>query len=321
MAKYWISLRKVSGGAFSNDLDFGSTRYLAGPDGRAPTPDDQIGRIEWLRRIIAEFPADAKTGKIEGNILFFVHGFDNSVENVNERHDKLSAGLAANGFPCIVISYDWPSGQQTFAYLDDLDKAKTSAIQLVNAGVKLLLRAQDEECMIAVHALAHSMGAYVTREALDHADDGQSTRENWTLNQLVFISGDVDAADFSANNKETESTYDHCYRFTNFFSRFDQALQVSNVKRAGVAPRVGRVGLPADAPDKGVNVDCSDYFSSVYGADGGGTIWRTHSWYFDDPIFLQDLSITLRGAIDRVKIPTRKPGPGHMQELQRPAPA
>jgi esterase/lipase superfamily enzyme len=48
--------------------------------------------------------------------------------------------------------------------------------------------------------LGHSMGAFVIREAFDHADDGATTQTNWTANQLVLFAGDVDAASFSAND-------------------------------------------------------------------------------------------------------------------------
>src|SRR4051794_26813419 len=44
---------------------------------------------------------------------------------------------------------------------------------------------------------------------------------------------------------------------------FDEVLQLSNVKRAGFASRVSRVGLPSDAPAKSVNVDCGEYYQSM----------------------------------------------------------
>jgi hypothetical protein len=80
------------------------------------------------------------------------------------------------------------------------------------------------------------------REALDHADDGSETGTDWMLNQLVLIAGDIEAADFVAGNKDTESMLGHTYRLTNYFNRYDEVLQISNVKRASVEPRVGRVG-------------------------------------------------------------------------------
>jgi hypothetical protein len=169
-------------------------------------------------------------------------------------------------------------------------------------------------CDIKVHALGHSTGAFVIREGFDHADDGLATATSWTVGQLVLIAGDVSAVSFSATNPETESTYRHCYRLTNYFNGYDQVLQISNVKRVGLAPRIGRVGLPGDAPDKAVNVDCSSHFHSTYPDTGNEVTDATtsHSWYFSDASFLHDLATTLKGSIDRSKIPTRSdsPSPG-----------
>jgi hypothetical protein len=49
------------------------------------------------------------------------------------------------------------------------------------------------------------LGAYVVREALDHADDGIKTGTDWMLNQLVLIAGDIDAPDFVAGNPATKT--------------------------------------------------------------------------------------------------------------------
>ena len=86
----------------------------------------------------------------------------------------------------------------------------------------------------------------------------------------------------------------------------------------GLAPRVGRVGLPADAPQKAVNVDCSDHFHRTYGASDLTPAFaaKSHSWYFSDAQFLKDLSTTLRGNVDRNYIATRIAGEHRAQILQ-----
>ena len=93
----------------------------------------------------------------------------------------------------------------------------------------------------------------------------------------------------------------HAYRVTNYFNLYDAVLQISNVKRAGVEPRVGRVGLPDNAPPKTVNVDCSAHFATIRrpGDDPIAAASWSHSWYFSDANFYADLAETLRGAVDR----------------------
>jgi len=145
---------------------------------------------------------------------------------------------------------------------------------------------------------------------------GQVTGASWTVGQIALISGDVSSKSYSQGNPETESIYRRCYRLTNYSNGYDKVLQISNAKRAGFSPRVGRVGLPTDAPDKTVNVDCSSYYHSTYG-DGSAT--QSHSWHFTDQVFLKDLTETLRGEIDRGVIPTRTPpDPAGWQNLRKP---
>ena len=102
-----------------------------------------------------------------------------------------------------------------------------------------------------------------------------------------------------------------CMRFTNYSNGNDQVLGISNVKRLGVAPRVGRVGLPNDSPDIAVNVDCGQYYQSLPADQKGFT--QSHSWQFTDVIFLQDFTSVLLG-VDRGSMLTRIPlGPNRFQ--------
>ncbi|OYV04748.1 MAG: hypothetical protein CFE26_15240 [Verrucomicrobiales bacterium VVV1] len=45
-------------------------------------------------------------------------------------------------------------------------------------------------------------------------------------------------------------------------TRLHTVLKLSNVKRIGVAPRTGRVGLPENAPGKAVGVDSGGFAKS-----------------------------------------------------------
>jgi esterase/lipase superfamily enzyme len=262
------------------------------------------------------FPASAKG--LSGDLLFFVHGYNNSVDETDLRHRILQAGLTTNHFQCPIISFDWPAGTCAMSCVNDRHHVTLASIELVDAAIKLLLRAQTPQCDIRVHVLGHSGGALAIREAFNHADDGQARATNWTVGQLVLIAGDVSSFSFLAADPRIESAYRHCYRLTNYFNGYDEVLQVSNAKRAGLAPRLGRVGLPDAAPKKAVNVDCSAHFRTLYGeSDGTETFLTTsHVWYFSDAVFQKDLAATLRGTIDRDLIPTRNtPLPNRKQSL------
>jgi len=164
---------------------------------------------------------------------------------------------------------------------------------------------QEENCKINVHLLAHSTGAYVVREAFDDADDRPGVAlSNWSVSQIMFIGADVSSKSMSAENAKSSSIYRHCVRLTNYSNPYDAALKLSNVKRVGVAPRVGRIGLPNEIPDNAVNVNCGAYYdkneSSIKSI---GT--KSHSWYIGDSKFTKDMFHTITGDIDRHSIPTR----------------
>ena len=303
--KYWITIRQVQKGSFVDTPELGATRYLRVPDAELPSPEHEVGVKQWTREIIESFPISEN--EPTGDILFFVHGYHNSVNDADGRHRLVQEGLTANNFSCAVVSFDWPSGASALASLEDRDVAKITAVRLVSAGIKLFVQARRLRCGIRLHVLGHTTGAFAIREAFDHADDNRATATNWMVSQLVLVAGDVSATSFSADKPESDSTYRHCYRLTNYHNGYDEVLQISNVKRIGLAPRIGRVGLPDDAPKKATNVDCSSHFQSAYRESDGTAAFLTtsHIWYFSDPIFQRDLAITLRGAIDRQLIPTR----------------
>ncbi len=149
------------------------------------------------------------------------------------------------------------------------------------------------------------MGAFVVREAFDDADDRPAVAAtSWTVSQVMFAAADVSVASM-ADGPTSSSLYRHCVRMTNYSNPYDSILSISGAKRVGVAPRVGRIGLPANAPAKAVNVNTGDYydanrarFAHLTNAD--------HSWFFSDATFLKDVFFTIQGDLDRNVIPTRR---------------
>jgi hypothetical protein len=143
----------------------------------------------------------------------------------------------------------------------------------------------------------------------------------WTVSQIAFIAADVSSGSMAEGNAASDSTYRHCVRLTNYVNPYDEVLQLSNLKRVGVAPRVGRVGLPLDAPAKAISVDCGDYYQRMIAVrDPKDIIGNpSHSWHIGDPVFTEDLAQTLIGDVDRRAISTREPlGPVNRFKLVSP---
>lgn len=323
MPDYVITARNLLRGRRDFGNDPGPVHYLEVPDGAPIQPSQAIRRADWVRKVsdLSDRRRDP-SGAMRGDVLVFIHGFDNEPPIVLERHRRLRHDLPGYGYRGAVVSFDWPSGDIALAYLDDRAKAKTTALLLVDDCIQLFAILQNRpECNINVHLLAHSMGAFVVREAFDDADDRRNVASaNWTASQLVLIAGDISAASLELDNPESASLYRHCIRLTNYSNPFDEVLQISNVKRVGLAPRVGRVGLPASTPPKALNVDCGEYYQQMRKVRPAGDIIgnASHSWHIGDPVFTEDLAHTLNGDLDRSAIRTRQGLPNGRFKLVAP---
>lgn len=93
----------------------GPTKFLEVPDAQDPDPSHAIARTEWVGKVmaLAETGTNPQTKRPIGDILVFIHGFNNSQEAVMKRLRRLKVDIAGEGFDGVVIAYDWPSGEQT----------------------------------------------------------------------------------------------------------------------------------------------------------------------------------------------------------------
>lgn len=306
MPDFVFTARKTRKGAFVAEP--GKTTFLEVPDkAKIHTPEFRITRKDWFRKVQDDCGGrtNDRTGQQIGDIVVYVHGFNNSLEQVISRHRFIKSCFTKFGFEGTVVSFDWPSDDSPLNYLEDRWDAKQTANQLVQEGLAKFVRLQRHDCEINLHIMAHSMGTYVVREAFDDADDRrQLASRSWAVSQILLFGGDVSAGSLAEGNSKTSSLYRHCARLTNYYNHHDAALKLSNVKRVGVAPRVGRVGLPDDAPHKAVNVSCTKRFEALPDSmkkdDFAG-----HRFYFEDEEFMRDAYLTIMGNTDRNSMPTR----------------
>lgn len=316
MVDYVFTARKIAQGKFGSEP--GPVRFLEVPDGAgAPEPDHQIRKTTWIRAV-----QDAASGRMNilthqpmGDIVIYVHGYNHSPATMLERLRNLREGLEAEGFTGAVIGFDWPSADSALNYLEDRWDGRQTAYLLMREGIESFVRMQRPDCEINLHIMAHSMGSFVVREAFDYADDRRSVASvSWSVSQVLLFGADVSAGSLADGQPKSSSLYRHCNRLTNFFNHYDNVLSLSNIKRIGVAPRAGRVGLPVDSPRKAVNVDCSARYLAVaeqYKDDP----FAGHRWYFTDKTFLRDAYETIVGDTDRNGISTRQ-GAGLAMALQ-----
>jgi hypothetical protein len=149
---YMICTRNITRTGFGSEP--GPARFLSIPTrARRPTPAHAVPRIEkdrWVERVLTASKKGANPDEPvpEGDILIFVHGYNNSPEIVLARQRQLSRDLARLKFDGVVIGFDWPSGDRTLNYLEDRSDARKTALHLVKDGIRLFalpaLRATDQ---------------------------------------------------------------------------------------------------------------------------------------------------------------------------------
>jgi len=305
---YVICTRKVVSGEFIAEP--GKTRYLRVPRNQLPNPvpDQELTPRQWMDDV--QDRADGMADNVidpAGDVVVFIHGYNNDLDIIMKRHRTLQAQLSEAGFKGLVISFDWPSADQTLNYYEDRDDASKTAIRLVSDTVMKLMARQKQGCQTNVHLLGHSTGAYVIREAFYQAQKlGALYHGDWKVSQIVLIGGDISSGSLAHSDTVSAPMFKRCLRLTNYSNRHDIVLKVSNAKRAFTRPRVGRVGIPDDANLKCVDVDCTAFFESI--DPQNQTVYGTfcHSWHIGNPVFAQDLAMTLHGGIDRNAVPTRR---------------
>ena len=310
MSSFVLCVRNKESQTDTFGEDVSTPSYLAVPDGELiPRPSHkQIGGVKaWMDAIVAQ--ATPKPGG-ELDIVFFAHGYNTPPDEALKRQRLVETELNKRGFASLVIGFDWPTSGSAILYLRDRMNAQAAASQLVDGGIIPFTKYNLDDCPIEIHLMAHSMGGFVVREAFRSIDKGRdaSLSNDWRLGQVVFFAADVSSSCFDAGDTDMVPVFDHCGRFTNYFSGYDEALAVSNAKNIDLSSRVGRVGMPTDNPghEKAVDVDCGPRYAAVPNRQFqtiNGMV--SHSWYLEDSIWYDDLAYTLKGQLDRSLIPTR----------------
>jgi len=309
---YVMSARKVVSGKFRPEP--GEVLFLKVPDtpDRIASPSDAMAPKRWFDEVQAAAKADrpTRTGA-EGDVVVFVHGYNNDARSVLRRHRFLSEDLAGCGYQGAVVVFDWPSDDSTLNYLEDRSDAAATSRHLVEQCVVPFSERQEQGCKINVHLLGHSTGAYVICEAFAQAEkNGELYKKKWRVDQIAFIAGDVSAKTLTDAEQWSRPMFDRCVRVTNYFSGYDHVLAVSNAKRFGTSPRAGRVGAPAAGRHpKVANVDCGPLFAGLDPRKQRFTGTYAHSWYIGNKVWALDFLYTVASGLDRHVIPTREAAP------------
>jgi esterase/lipase superfamily enzyme len=277
------------------DGDRSLTTSFARVDVTVPT-SHQVGAIERAKGSANSNPAKDFTAKdvtyYEGapqfakavgadialrgdRALVFVHGFNNGFDDGVYRLTQIAHDTKYPGTP---VLFSWASSAKTTGYIYDKDSANAARDDL-EATLRMLAKTRVK----SIDIIAHSMGTWLTMEALRQLAITGDRDLGGKLGYVVLASPDIDVDVF----KKQMMRYGKPDKpFAVLLSSDDRALKLSSII-SGDKPRVGDYGNAADLASYGVSVVD---LSKIKGGDGG----LNHAKFADNPILVQLLGDHLR---------------------------
>ena len=225
--------------------------------------------------------------------LVFIHGYNVSFTGALQAGALLGQSLSVGGHPVNVMVFSWPSDGAAvpwMSYYSDREDARASGPAIARAFLKfrdfvLALDAQDY-CQRRVHLLAHSMGTYVLRHALQAllAKDRESLTR--LFDQIMLAAPDEDDDVFEHDDK-LRLLPRIGRQVTVYFNPNDKGLTVSDKTKAN-PDRLGSDGprFVDLLPKKVELVDCR-----VVAGDADPFV--EHSYYLRSQALSDDMSAVM----------------------------
>lgn len=260
------------------------------PGVTGPSGELRLGSQEIFENLRREMQAG------EADVLVFLHGFSCGFEAALTHSAGLSAAYGEPGRPLHAFAFSWPADGEMvpmLSYLRDRDDAKLSGEAMARAFLKLLdffrSLGHDQFCRRSIHLVAHSMGNYALRHALQAIiskyDGGPLPR---VFQNILLMAADED-----------NDTFEHAHKLARlpelaeavhvYYAANDMALHVSD-RTKGNPDRLGTTGprTLGNLPLKINLVDCRDVAAT--GLDDG-----CHQYYRLRPEVLRDVRQVLSG--------------------------
>ena len=203
------------------------------------------------------------SGRIGSNrdVLLYVHGFNTSYDEARFRLAQVATDGRFGGVP---VLFTWPASGSLFDY----EAAKESASASRDALAQLLMLLSDVPDIGRVQIVAHSMGSWLTMEALRQDAIAGRPDLNGKLGEVMLAAPDIDLSVFRQQIAKIDPSH-----VSVLVSANDRALSISR-RLAGDRPRVGALN-PRNEADKAIldklGVNVYDLSNESTGFVGHGT--------------------------------------------------
>ncbi|HXV24223.1 MAG TPA: alpha/beta hydrolase [Alphaproteobacteria bacterium] len=293
------------------DLKRRSVDFTVAPESNVGDPDRQVlgslAVFDRLRQDMIDDPADC---------LFFIHGFANTFELALIRAATIGRFYFGKGSGPLskklhLFAFCWPSDGVAFSLMNAYRSDRIDAMLSGPAIGRTILKAldfvaglpPDERCHRRIHLLAHSMGNWALRHALQHIQEQSPRGPRIVFDQAILAAADEDA-------DALESTMKLGYlaqlsrRITVYINFQDVVLHVSDWTK-GNPDRLGKSGPrhPNRIPNNATVVNCSKVITQKNVTDPedvelGDANETTHQYYRNDETVRRDIVRVLKGISD-----------------------
>jgi Alpha/beta hydrolase of unknown function (DUF900) len=174
------------------------------------------------------------TEKCQNETVIFVHGWEESENNVKERLNRVKLSLQDNNHTGPLIGFSWPSDTVWFG-------ANFIAAENGPRLAELISHIKNECPDTNIRLLAHSLGARVVLSGLDSLHTNQTwNNNNFTIKSVDLLGAAMDDEEVSNSSRDIlidqtnwgtpKSDYGHAIEreainFTNYFSSKDNVLE------------------------------------------------------------------------------------------------
>lgn len=214
------------------------------------------------------------------DVLVFVHGFNTTVDEARFRLAQLVTDGRFGGVP---VLFTWPSRNSVLSYVSARENATISR----DALAKLLQDVSRTPGVGRVHVLAHSMGAWLSMEALRETAISGVTHLDGKLGNVMLAAPDIDLSVF----RQQMARLGPGANVAVFSSTGDRALSLSSTI-AGDRPRLGAID-PNNARDR---AELEKLGVKVYDLSRISDGWINHGAYASAPQVVQQIGRQLTRA-------------------------
>lgn len=212
---------------------------------------NKLEELTGSERMFAQLYFTLKDANNGGDVLLFIHGFNNDLEDSIEELIKIEKALIKQGSPIKhLVLFSWPSRNNLLKYRDDHRDAELSGYALGRAYdmlrdffIKLFGRnpeaPKNEPCTNNIHIMCHSKGNFVLENMMIKLNN-ERRPTNALFEEVILTGSDVDWQVFEEPRAFYRLT-EICRRVHIYHHRKDRALGISETTKNG-SNRLGKYG-------------------------------------------------------------------------------